>query len=547
MKEPFRVGVLLNSLQQPAWVRRLLREVRDLPCASIVLLVKLEQSGPQDLFSGDARGPWLYRLYRRYDDARFRARPSAFEVAQIDGLTETCSIVSAFLRNTGAGLHFGDEDLAAIRARGLDVAIDLSSGNLCGNASKIAKYGTWRLRHGDPLVTRTGPEGLWEILHEIPITGSYIDIVGELPYLGRTLLRSYAATDLASLAASRNNYYWKASSFVARKLKELREKGEVALRVRSTKEATPAPYGHRAEGAPSNATMLKFLVRTGVRSVVRRIDRRFFFDQWILLYKLHERAAWPADVGSGLRKILPPKDRFWADPFPVQQDGRYYVFLEEYRYAEGKGVISILELDDQGRWSQPTAILETEHHLSYPFVFEWQGSFYMVPESAESRRVTLYRCRSFPYEWEPEADILSDIRAVDSTLHVVEGRWWLFANVAVEGARFDDELHLFFAERPTGPWTPHPQNPVKSDARSARPAGRLFEYQGELYRPAQDCSRIPGYAISLNRIERLTTTEFVECEETKIVPDWEKRIVSTHTINQVGGLTIVDGRYRRRR
>src|SRR5207253_8229013 len=49
----------------------------------------------------------------------------------------------------------------------------------------------------------------------------------------------------------------------------------------------------------------------------------------------------------------------------------------------------------------------------------------------------------------------------------------------------DDELHLFHAERLTGDWQPHPRNPVKSDARSARPAGSLFVRDGALYRPAQ--------------------------------------------------------------
>jgi hypothetical protein len=92
----------------------------------------------------------------------------------------------------------------------------------------------------------------------------------------------------------------------------------------------------------------------------------------------------------------------------------------------------------------------------------------------------------------------------------------MFANIAVEGARNWDELHLFSAERPFGPWRPHRQNPVKSDVRSARPARRLFESRGEVLRPAQDCSVRYGYALSIQRITRLDTKEYREEEVARV-------------------------------
>jgi len=49
---------------------------------------------------------------------------------------------------------------------------------------------------------------------------------------------------------------------------------------------------------------------------------------------------------------------------------------------------------------------------------------------------------------------------------------------------------------------------VKTDIRSARPGGTPFEYEGQLYRPAQDCSKTGGGKIVLNRVGRLTPTEF---------------------------------------
>ena len=92
-----------------------------------------------------------------------------------------------------------------------------------------------------------------------------------------------------------------------------------------------------------------------------------------------------------------------------------------------------------------------------------------MPECSASGEVVLYRCRSFPDQWEPAACLLRDVRAVDPTPLRLAGSWWMFANVPVLGAAFTDELHLFRAERLEGPWHPVPGNPVKSDVRSARP------------------------------------------------------------------------------
>jgi hypothetical protein len=55
------------------------------------------------------------------------------------------------------------------------------------------------------------------------------------------------------------------------------------------------------------------------------------------------------------------------------------------------------------------------------------------------------------------------------------------------GARDTDELHFYFASLDCE-WTAHPMNPVVSDVRCARPAGRTFEHDGVLVSPGQDSS-----------------------------------------------------------
>ena len=105
----------------------------------------------------------------------------------------------------------------------------------------------------------------------------------------------------------------------------------------------------------------------------------------------------------------------------------------------------------------------------------------------------------------------------------------------------NDELHIYLADTPLGPWRPHPRNPQTSDARGSRPAGRIFSLDGAWYRPAQDCSRRYGYAMTIHRIVTLTEDRYVEEVAGRIEPTWARGLLGTHTFNHVDGMTLVDG------
>jgi hypothetical protein len=243
---------------------------------------------------------------------------------------------------------------------------------------------------------------------------------------------------------------------------------------------------------------------------------------------------------------VPPGDRFWADPFPVLKGDRYHIFVEELPYATNKGHISVLELDRQGKWGESKIALELPYHLSYPFLFKWKGDLFMIPETAANRTVELYRCTEFPDGWQLVDVLLDDIFAMDATLAEIDGRWWMFLNVGAEGGLdCDDELHIYNGPSPFGPWKPHHGNPVKTDVRSARPAGRLFQSKGDWYLPAQDGSERYGWGMTVNKILQLSDTDFREESVAKILPQWASGLLGTHTLNAAPGLTVIDGLRRR--
>jgi hypothetical protein len=216
------------------------------------------------------------------------------------------------------------------------------------------------------------------------------------------------------------------------------------------------------------------------------------------------------------------------------------VFLEEYMPAAHRGRLAVVELDDSRRgWRSVETVLDLPTHLSYPFVFEWSGSWFLLPEQAATNGLQLYVAESFPKTWRWHSTAL-DRPAVDATIGEIDGRWWMFAAIAATEGSAADELHLFHAETPLGPWTAHARNPVVSDIRTARAAGRIYHRDGAWYRVAQDGAVSYGHSISIVRIDRLDHDGYRETVVDVIQPDWARGLVATHTINTDHGLTAVD-------
>jgi hypothetical protein len=289
---------------------------------------------------------------------------------------------------------------------------------------------------------------------------------------------------------------------------------------------------------PTNREMLPRLSRLATKYVASKFQAALKNDQWALAYRFR---SGPSDANNTLyrfKTLLPPKDRFWADPCAIKAGDQYYVFIEEFPYASAKGHISVIELDRKGVVSGPRKVLERDYHLSYPFVFKWNDDYYMIPETAGNKTVELYRAKSFPSVWQLEKVLMTGVRAKDATLAEVDGTWWMFVSMAEHS--IPDELYLFSAPSPLGPWTPHKRNPVKSDVRGSRPAGGLFEWNGQAYRPAQDSSGRYGYAISINRVVQLDHDQFHEEHVSRILPNWSDNLLATHTISIADELTVVD-------
>lgn len=240
---------------------------------------------------------------------------------------------------------------------------------------------------------------------------------------------------------------------------------------------------------------------------------------------------------------LPPPGRgtYFADPFGVVLDGKAELFFEAYDFQSGKGAIACVRETRDAAFTSPRIVIDPAAHASYPFLVEHEGCVYCIPETAHAGEIGLYEATEFPHRWRKAGTLIPGFAGVDPTLIEHEGNFWLFCTDLNHGP-FSD-LHVWYARDLFGPWTPHPQNPVKSDLRSARPGGTPFRVGGILYRPAQDCSAGYGGSISINRVVRLTPEEFRE-EPVAVVRPFQDGPFTRgiHTLSALGPRTLVDGK-----
>lgn len=545
--KPLRIGVMLNSTAVPAWTYKILQDISDSPFCELAIAVidnrPAKKLAGRARFFARLRGLWrhgLFNIYSRWDRKYYRPEKDAFETMDAAPLLRGARRLDAIPVEGKFIDRFSAADVEKVRDADLDVLVRFGFRILKGDVLGCARYGVWSYHHGDNREYRGGPALFWEICERNPVSGTILQVLNEKLDAGHVIYRSWSATDFGSWSVNRNAIYWKTAEFVMRRLRDLHERGWDYVKAC---ESQDDQYDKDIYRTPGNVKMLGVLARKACSMLCYNVSTALFrkYDHWRLVVRPAGGWSAPGRVRPQ-RQLVPPPDRFYADPCIIKRGGRNFLFFEDYRYSTEKGVVSFTEIRPDGSFSEPAVVLERAYHLSYPFVFERDGEMYMIPETRAANRIELYRAIEFPHRWQFERVLLPDIAAVDATLHQAEDRLWLFCNVAPEAVSTCDELHVFSAEDLAGEWRPHPANPVVSDVRRARPAGALFMHDGMLVRPAQDCSVRYGYALQLHRVEVLSEHEYRETPLRRITPEWLPGSNGTHTLSVNEDYEVLDAR-----
>jgi hypothetical protein len=229
--------------------------------------------------------------------------------------------------------------------------------------------------------------------------------------------------------------------------------------------------------------------------------------------------------------------RYLADPFPWPGTGR--ILCEEMPLTDGVGrIVAVAEAG--GTLTPPVVLLDDGYHHSYPCTLQDGETVYCVPESTQRGATRIHRLDD-DGRLIPICDVAPHMRLADPTLFRWNGLYWLGCTDVDLGGH--DNLCLLYATAITGPWTAHARWPVKIDIRGARPAGMVFNVDGRLFRPGQNCAATYGAAVAVHEILTLTETDFHEVPVTELLPDKSGPFPhGLHTLVHDGERFWVDGK-----
>ncbi len=421
---------------------------------------------------------------------------------------------------------FCEDDLARIKSYSPDIIVRFGFNILQGAILTLPTYGVWSYHHDNPEIIRGGPQGFWEVFLGLETTGLVLQKLSEKLDQGNILRSGNLKTVKHSYRGNLEQLMKAGVEWPAQVVEEIFSGSFKAG------DAYPGPsLRGKFYTFPKNTEMIQFILL----SVFRRI--KFHFKDLVWAEK------WNVGVvaGPSFEKIEikdvkwmkePKRGEFIADPFPVK-DERNEFFVEHYNYKWGKGEIH--RINEKGNFL--AKVISGDQHFSFPFTISINEHRYLIPEQSGAKRVSVIE-ESQPFK---SITLLDDFDGVDPNLVFHEGKWWLFCSKESKGS--NTHLYVFFAEEMKGPYRPHPQNPVKIDIAGARPAGRIIEQDGKLFRPGQNCSREYGASVIWFEIIQLSETSYEEKKVAEIIPDGSGKYRNgLHTMNRSEEGWVIDGK-----
>jgi len=475
-----RIGIMCNCLNFSAWEAETIYHLLNTEGVSLELLIgDVDRIEPiwnninfelqhQNILKKVLRR--VLRIYRQF--LRFLKTPLWYQYQrfvnnfapadcdrQVSMSDELINVDMIYCRINTKGKYsqyFTESDLKKIKLYNLDMILRFGFNIIRGEILKVPTYGVWSFHHGDYLKYRGGPPGFWEIYNEDPWSGAILQKLTDKLDDGIVIYRSQFKTDFSSYKKNKCNLFWETTKWPSVVCRNILSVNDDSIFIKSATSTAPIYT------APNNLQTIKYfyiIIKHKVKSIFKNgsDNKRELWAIGIINNSVQNliNSLEPPEI----KWIEPPTNRFYADPFLIKKDNTFYVFFEDYSYEKEKGRISYLETNDFKTFSNPKPIIETTFHLSYPFMLEYEGRYYCIPEQHSTGEVALYEAKSFPESWTKKATLLSDFPGIDPTIIRYNDLWWMFISNNEDNE--SSKLYLFYSENLEGQWKPHKNNPVK--------------------------------------------------------------------------------------
>ncbi len=528
-----RFGLLCNSLQLERWQAEAISLLRENGIQLALIVINAEPPAPPPGVIERLRSyPFQKLLFRLWN--RYVFRPKSKAPTDISKEVESIEKIYCTPLKKGLSNYFSPADISSIQSQKLDFLLRFGFNIIKGEILEAARFGVWSFHHDDERLIRGGPPGFWEFMQGHEYNGVILQKLTEELDKGLVLRRQFYKVIRHSYAAHLDQLYFESTLLPLQSCKDLLLDPDFEPEVSQSKAAIKHP--------PGNLQMIRYFLTAFYRRVGFHLNDLFFQEDWNIGLINTPINAFVEKPESYLKNIhwfvKPAPSSYLADPFVIAFQDETYVFFEQYDYRKGKAVLACALKSEDFRIYH--TVLEEPHHLSFPFVFVYDDTLYCLPESYSANALNLYRFDVNTRKLNKVKTLLSGMAVVDPVLTNFKDRWYLFFT---QKNLPSVHLYCYHAESPFGPFEPHANNPVKTDIRSARPAGNFFQIGEKPFRPAQDCTLHYGRAVEVNEIVRLSPQHFEEKPVKRIIPlpafTYSKGL---HSLNGNQNYTVIDGK-----
>ena len=549
-EKKFRIGVIVDDLDQSYLINDLYKNSLESNCYSIECLIIQKLSNHKNKNSYfklinflkrnriirlidriifeliDQMETLVIKKKRKYDDFFLKQPLSKFKVQKIDVVPNVSKNELIY--------SYNNEDINKIKRLNLDLLVRGGTGILQGDILNVCPQGIISFHHGDNDFYRGGPPGFWEVYNREPSTGFIIQRLSKVLDGGEVIFKGHIPTSFF-YKLNVCKLFLKSSIFLHKTLERLSN---------NTDNLKSYPKKHDSFKIYKNPKLyqsINYLFKTfvlGFKKIYNKFLNRSI--KWNVCYQFTEN--WQTALIKNSITIKNPKNRFLADPFSINYNGRTIVYVEDYDFNVNKGKISAYEIFPK-EYKEIGVAIEEEFHLSYPFLHQTNEGLFIIPESHKSKDIRIYKCIEFPLKWKLHKILMSNISAVDTNVLKFNNKYWLFTSL--DSSKLDEhssELHIFYADKiDSTSWVPHSLNPVIFDSKKARNAGMIYSKGSQLYRvfQQQDFNKY-GAALGISKIQSITEDNYEEELLMNVKPDFSKSILGIHSFSFNSGVLLND-------
>jgi hypothetical protein len=255
-----------------------------------------------------------------------------------------------------------------------------------------------------------------------------------------------------------------------------------------------------------------------------------------------------ADVKTKRFKLYWSKKLYqWADPFLFEWEDETYVAFEEYDWKTKKAYIVYSSLN---AWhlSTPQILLEEPYSISFPFIFKNNDNLYMIPETHHGRGIFLYQIikQKGVFITTKVRTLVDNIDAADSVI-IFSGGVYLFTSLGLNKTsrmNHSDNLTVYFSDDLLNGNFIRVNDVIIDDMgkenANFRNAGSVIHFNGEFYRLSQDCSKVYGGDININRITNLSPDRYQEEYVRSVIKPLALETTQMHTLNISKDTVVID-------